>query len=69
MASDLIFRFSGELKVNAAAALRRMSDYSSAARLLETLNDAEQEELHWICIDAMAEMYAMDAKAAVEDSV
>ena len=69
LASDLIFRFSGELKVNAAAALRRMSDYSSAARLLETLNDAEQEELHWICIDAMAEMYAMDANAAVGDSV
>ena len=32
LASDLIFRFAGELKANAAAALRRMNDYSSTAR-------------------------------------
>jgi hypothetical protein len=69
LVSDLIFRFAGELKVNAAAALRRMNDYSSAAQLLETLNDVDQEELHWICIDAMAEMYAMEVKDAVRVSV
>jgi HEAT repeat protein len=57
LVSDLIFRFAGELRVNAAAALRRMKDDRSSMRLLEILNDSAQEELHWICIDALAEIY------------
>ncbi|MFQ5757036.1 MAG: HEAT repeat domain-containing protein [Acidiferrobacterales bacterium] len=55
---DLMFRFSGELRQEAAAALRRLRDFSPAAQLLNTLNNQDQEEFHWICIDALAEMYA-----------
>ena len=54
----LMFRFSSELRKNAAAALRRMQDFSSSSRLLENLMDAEQTPHHWVCIDALAEMYA-----------
>ena len=28
-----------------------------------------QEELHWICIDAMAELYGVEGKEAVGDSI
>ncbi len=55
---DLIFRFSGELRKNAAAALRKMQDFSSSSRLLENLMDTEQTTNHWVCIDALAEMYS-----------
>ena len=54
----LMFEFSGELRTQAAAALRRMNDLSGAARLLELLNDPREEEFHWICMDALAEMFA-----------
>ena len=56
--AGLIFRFSGELRQEAAATLRRLEDFSAAPYLLDTLNDQEQEEFHWMCIDALAEMYA-----------
>ena len=69
LASDLIFRFAGELKANAVAALRRMNDCSSAVWLLETLHDADREELHWICIDALAEMYAQEGQEAARNSI
>jgi HEAT repeat protein len=55
---DLMFKFSGELRQEAAAALRRLRDFSPVAWLLNTLNNQDQEEFHWICIDALAEMYA-----------
>jgi HEAT repeat protein len=55
---SLMFKFSSELRKNAAAALRRMQDFSSSSRLLENLMDAEQTPHHWVCIDALAEMYA-----------
>jgi HEAT repeat protein len=61
LASNLIFRFAGELRVDAAEALRRMKDDSYSMRLLEILNDSAQEELHWICIDALAEIYATES--------
>ncbi len=55
---NLAFRFGGELRAEAAATLRRLNDYSAAPWLLQTLGDAEQEEWHWVCIDALAEMHA-----------
>jgi HEAT repeat protein len=55
---DLMFRFSGELSKDAAAALRRIEDFSSSSRLLEALMDAEQTPNHRICIDALAELYS-----------
>lgn len=60
---DLMFQFSAELTGDAAAALRRMNDSDSAARLLSMLNDPKQEEFHWICIDALAEMFAREPGA------
>ena len=59
---SLMFRFSGELRKNAAAALRRMEDFSSSSRLLENLMDMEQTPNHWVCIDALAEMYSIAGK-------
>jgi len=59
---DLMFRFSGELSINAAAALRRIEDFSSSSRLLENLLDMEQAPNHWVCIDALAEMYSLAGK-------
>jgi hypothetical protein len=61
---ELMFAFSAELATDAAAALRRMSDWGSAARLIAILDDPEQEEFHWICIDALAEMFARESGAA-----
>ncbi len=55
---ELMFTFSAELTVDAAAALRRMDDWASASRLVAMLDDPKQEEFHWICIDALAEMFA-----------
>ena len=57
---DLMFAFSAELVVDAAAALRRMDDWGSASRLVAMLDDPKQEEFHWICIDALAEMFARE---------
>ena len=59
---NLMFRFSGELSINAAAALRRIEDFSSSSRLLENLLDMEQASNHWVCIDALAEMYSVAGK-------
>ena len=60
---SLMFRFAGELRKNAAAALRRMQDFSSSSRLLENLMDTEQTTNHWVCIDALAEMYSVAGKS------
>ncbi|MDJ0955985.1 MAG: HEAT repeat domain-containing protein [Arenicellales bacterium] len=60
----LMFKFGGELRTQAAAALRRMNDLHSATRLIEMLNDEEQEVSHWICIDALAEMYTVAGSEA-----
>jgi HEAT repeat protein len=64
--AGLIFRFSGELRQEAAATLRRLKDFSAAPWLLDTLNDQEQEEFHWMCIDALAEMYADKAMTVTQ---
>jgi HEAT repeat protein len=61
---DLMFAFSAELVTDAAAALRRMDDWRSASRLVAMIDDPQQEEFHWICIDALAEMFAREAGAA-----
>ncbi len=58
---DLMFRFSCELRQDAAAALRRVEDFSSSSRLLESLGDEEQSAHHWVCIDALAVMYSAQA--------
>jgi HEAT repeat protein len=55
---ELMFKFSAGLRQEAAATLRRMHDYSSTSALLERLRDMGQEEFHWICIEALAELYA-----------
>ncbi len=62
----LMFRFSGELREEASATLRRLEDFTTASRLLATLDDPEEEEHHWICIDALAEMYACGEANASE---
>ena len=55
---DLMFEFSGELKTRAAKVLKRLNDVRGATRLLDILNDMDKEEFHWICIDALASLYA-----------
>ena len=55
---DLIFRFSGELRTAAGAALRRVGDLQGVTRLLAILRDTEREEQHWLCIDALAGYFA-----------
>ncbi len=55
---DLMFAFSGDLREDAAAALRRVGAHGGAARLLAMLGDPAREEHHWICIDALATLYA-----------
>jgi len=57
---EMMFEFSSELVTDAAAALRKMDDWGSASRLVAILDDPEQEEIHWICIDALAEMFARE---------
>ncbi len=55
---NLIFRFPNELGKAAAATLRRMQDFGCASRLLEYLKDEEQAHYHWVCIEALAEIYS-----------
>ena len=55
---DLIFRFSGELRREAGAALRRAGDLQGVTHLIDVLREPEQEELHWLCIDALAEFFS-----------
>ena len=35
-----------------------MDDWGSASRLVAMLDNPKQEEFHWICINALAEMFA-----------
>lgn len=57
----LMFRFSAELRHEAAKALRRSGDITCTSRLLASLQDETQEEIHWICIDALADLHATDS--------
>jgi HEAT repeat protein len=59
---DLMFEFGGELRFEAAATLRRLKDFASTSQLLTILREPAQEEYHWICIDALGEMYRAEAK-------
>lgn len=52
----LMFRFSGELRTEAAAALHRINDTRGATELVALLDDPDQEAIQWICIDALAEL-------------
>lgn len=63
----LLFRFSGELRHEVAAALRVCGGDVAADQLLIVLADPEQEEVHWICIDVLGEMFAaLPGHAAAE---
>lgn len=53
-----MFRFGGSLRTEAGAALGRIGDASGANALFEVLDDEERGEFHWVCIDALAEMFA-----------
>ncbi|MBP80845.1 MAG: hypothetical protein CL395_02590 [Acidiferrobacteraceae bacterium] len=53
-----LFRFSAGLRYDAANAIRRLNDFESTPRLLKILSDKGKEELHWICIDALGEIYS-----------
>lgn len=64
--TDLIFEFSGELREEAAVALRKVGDTTGAAKLLAMLKDDGQEDTHWICIDALSEFYATHPSEKVE---
>lgn len=64
--TDLIFEFSGELRREAAVALRKVGDTTGAAKLLAMLKDDGQEDTHWICIDALSEFYASHPSEKVE---
>lgn len=56
----LMFRFAGELRTEAVAALRRLDNFDAVSSLQTILTDMECEEVHWICIDALAEMLALE---------
>jgi HEAT repeat protein len=61
---ELAFRHGGALRKEAATALRRLGDGSASARFLAALADPERQEVHWICIDALAELHAPPEAAA-----
>ena len=53
----LIFSHLGELRREAASTLRTLEDFSSTGELIEGLADPSREEEHWVCIEALAELY------------
>ncbi len=65
---ELTFAFSGELRTEAAAALRRLCGFRGASGILDVLHDREREEYHWICIDSLAEMFAVPHETAEQHS-
>jgi HEAT repeat protein len=57
---DLLFRFSGEMRLEAARTLRRLDDVAATEALLGKLKAQQNEEQHWICIDALAELLCQE---------
>ncbi len=57
---DLLFRFSAELRSEAARALKHLDDAAATEVLLGKLKAGEYEEHHWICIDALAELLCQE---------
>ncbi len=55
---QLLFRFSGDLRLDVAATLARLGDGDGLSVLLQTLRDPAEDDYHWICIDALAEAVA-----------
>jgi HEAT repeat protein len=55
---ELVFRFSGELRSEAAATLRRLGDFEAGVSLLAALDDVSRNEWHCMLIDALGELYA-----------
>ncbi len=53
----LLFRFPGELQPEIGSTLARIHDTSATPRLLAMLDDSEQEEFHWICIDTLGHLH------------
>jgi HEAT repeat protein len=65
---DLMLEFSGDLREEGAAALRRLGDFGAASRLVDILNDPDGEEYHWICIDALGVIFARESARQTESS-
>lgn len=59
-----LFRFSADLRHDAAAGLRRLNDSDSTTELLDLLQDTEREAVHWICIDALGEIHRASTRVA-----
>jgi HEAT repeat protein len=58
---QLMLIHGGELRSDSARALSRLGYYGAAERLTEIINDESREEYHWICIDALAELFAVQS--------
>ncbi|MCZ7562849.1 MAG: HEAT repeat domain-containing protein [Burkholderiales bacterium] len=58
---ETMFRFAGALREEAAAALRRAGDGRASAALLAVLADPGREERHWIALDALGALHAVEA--------
>ena len=57
---DLAFRFGGELRFDVGATLRRLKEFAPTSQFLAMLDEPEQEQNHWICIDVLGEMHATE---------
>jgi HEAT repeat protein len=53
----VIFERSGDLRLEAACALKKLEDTALPLVLLRVLEQQEDEENHWIALDALAEIY------------
>lgn len=54
------FRYSGNLRFELGRALGRTQDLSGISSLLEVLDDPDKEEYHWMCMDALAEVFSIN---------
>lgn len=58
---NLAYRFCGDLRIEAAAVLRRLGSSAAAEALLATLHDPGQEERHGVAAEALGELFAAEA--------
>lgn len=57
-------RHSGNLRFDIGRALNRMGDVAGITSFLKTLEDQDQDEFHWICMDVLAETFSIERKSA-----
>ncbi len=62
----LLFRFPGELQQEIGTTLARLRDTSATPRLLAIIDDPEQEEFHWICIDTLGHLHGRPTLLAAQ---